>query len=101
MGNAVNWPSKMRSSSDQRDKSKWCEFRIEHGHQTDDCIALRLELAELLKQRHLSDFLIEKGKENLARRKQQSCGKQDSTPTPKQPYDRIVNSITGGFEVRR
>ncbi|KAL2531870.1 Retrotrans gag domain-containing protein [Abeliophyllum distichum] len=97
--NAVNWLSKMKSSSDQRDKSKWCEFCVDHGHRIDDCIVLRLEVAKLLKQKHLSDLLTEKCKENLARRTQQSCGKQDSTPTPKPTHDRTVNSITGRSEV--
>ncbi|KAL2454214.1 Retrotrans gag domain-containing protein [Abeliophyllum distichum] len=62
MGNVVNWPSKMRSFTNQRNKNKWCDFHGDHGHRTDNCIALRLEVIGLLKHGHLSDLLTKKVK---------------------------------------
>ena len=58
MGNT--WPSKMVAPSVKQDASKWCDFHGEHGHRTEDCIALKLEVVELLKRGHLKDLLTDK-----------------------------------------
>ena len=60
MGNTVRWPGKMVVPSDKRDASKWCDFHGYHGHRTEDCIALKLEVVELLKRGHLKDLLTDK-----------------------------------------
>lgn len=65
MNNIVGWPEKMRSSDDQRNKSKSCKFYTDHGHRIDNCIALGLEVTKLLKYGHLIDFLTKKLKENI------------------------------------
>ncbi|KAL5579317.1 hypothetical protein UlMin_011759 [Ulmus minor] len=44
MGEAVKWPQKMKSTPGTRDNKRWCEFHRDHGHRTDECHALRLEV---------------------------------------------------------
>ncbi|GMN47400.1 hypothetical protein TIFTF001_016567 [Ficus carica] len=58
----VTWTKKL-SENPTRDTTKYCEFHIDHGHQTIDCKALRSEVAELLKKGHIREFLTEKGRE--------------------------------------
>ncbi|XP_022859015.1 uncharacterized protein LOC111379812 [Olea europaea var. sylvestris] len=37
----LKWLSRIKSSPDIRDRSKYCEFHRDHGHSTDDCHALQ------------------------------------------------------------
>lgn len=46
-----------------RGMTKYCEFHIDHGHNTIDCRAFRAEVVELLKKGYLRKFLIDKGRE--------------------------------------
>ncbi|XP_031251632.1 uncharacterized protein LOC116109545 [Pistacia vera] len=61
MGSGVKWRGKLNDEA-RRDTSKWCEFHGDHGHNTPNCIALRLEVAVLLKRGHLRDLLTDKAK---------------------------------------
>ncbi|KAH6787972.1 hypothetical protein C2S52_007524 [Perilla frutescens var. hirtella] len=94
LGSTVKWMPKMRSPDHERDRTKYCEFYKDHGHRTDDCIALRLEIIDLLKRGHLKDLLTDKGK--------QTFGKNDENlrdPPKPPPIEHVVNCITGGSEV--
>ena len=62
MGKTVKWPRKMNALPEHRDAKLRCEFHGDHGHRTEDCIALKFEVTELLKQGHLQEFLTKKGK---------------------------------------
>ncbi|XP_031270928.1 uncharacterized protein LOC116129317 [Pistacia vera] len=94
MGKVVLWLAKLKHTGTKRDTTKWCEFHEDHRHVTAKCIALCLEVMELLKRGHLRDFLIEKGKNTIANKDRQI------TPPPKAPpTDGMCNMISGGSEV--
>ena len=93
MGNAVKWPRKTTNPDPKRDMTKYCEFHGDHGHSTPDCIALRFEVADLLKRGHLTDLLSDKGKNTLAQR--EANRDEPKEPTPK----KVVNVVTGGSKV--
>ena len=98
LGQAVKWPGKLKSPEDQRDRSRFCDFHNGHGHRTNECIALRLEVADLLKRGLLTDLLTSKGKETWIQSNKNTNG--NATPHPAPPrIDRTLNCITGGSEV--
>ncbi|KAF3535647.1 hypothetical protein F2Q69_00023590 [Brassica cretica] len=43
MGQQVKWPPKMKAPDSFRNPELWCDFHRNHGHKTEDCIALRIE----------------------------------------------------------
>ncbi|KAF2601159.1 hypothetical protein F2Q70_00026053 [Brassica cretica] len=48
MGPKDKWPPKMRAPDSFQNPELWCEFHRDHGHKTEDCIALKIEFNELL-----------------------------------------------------
>ncbi|XP_062104496.1 uncharacterized protein LOC133815702 [Humulus lupulus] len=99
MGSTVRWPEKMKAPTDKWDRSKWCEFHSDHGHLTDECIALRLEVNELLKRGHLTNYLSEKGRLTIEGKKNREPRSQKSPTPDRPPTKKVVNCITGGSEV--
>ncbi|KAF2617561.1 hypothetical protein F2Q68_00038983 [Brassica cretica] len=52
MGQLVKWPQKMKAPDSFRNPGFWCDFHRDHGHKTEDCIALKIEVNELLRNGH-------------------------------------------------
>ncbi|XP_019244284.1 PREDICTED: uncharacterized protein LOC109224153 [Nicotiana attenuata] len=85
----VKWPPKMRSDPNTRKSDAFFEFHQERGHKTEDCIALRQEVVNMLRQGHLKELLSDKGKTNFAK----GCEHQ-GLPKPPSPA-RTINMIIG------
>ncbi|XP_009608603.2 uncharacterized protein [Nicotiana tomentosiformis] len=66
LGTKVKWPSKMRFDPSTRKSNALCEFHQERGHKTEDCIVLRQEVVNMLRQGHLRELLSDKGRNNFA-----------------------------------
>ncbi|XP_048489823.2 uncharacterized protein LOC125491781 [Beta vulgaris subsp. vulgaris] len=93
LGSAVKWPFRNEKSTAHRDKSKWCEFHGDHGHHTDECVALRREVSHLLKQGYLKDLLTEKGKQTVSK-----DGDRRQPPSSP-PHVKVINVISGGSDI--
>nr|XP_016482617.1 PREDICTED: uncharacterized protein LOC107803415 [Nicotiana tabacum] len=87
LGPKVKWPPKMRSDLNTRKSDTLYEFHQERGHKTEDCIALRQEVVNMLQQGHLKELLSDKGRTNFSR------GREHQGP-PKSPSPaRTINMI--------
>ncbi|XP_031250237.1 uncharacterized protein LOC116108089 [Pistacia vera] len=94
MGSTVKWPGKLNPEA-RRDATKWYEFHNDQGHNTTDCIALRLEVAALLKRGHLRDLLTDKGKNTISQK-----GPKQPSPPPREPTPKgFCSRISGGLEI--
>ena len=96
----LRWPTQMKSDPTTRDNSKYCEFRRDYGHRTDDCIQLKREIEYLIRRGYLRRFISpESQPQNQAQNQalaQQPPPPQQMTTQHQQPLGEI-HVISGGF----
>ncbi|KAF3558803.1 hypothetical protein F2Q69_00013830 [Brassica cretica] len=69
-GMSVKWPPKMKAPDLFRNPGLWCDFHRDHGHKTEDCIALRIKVNELSKRGISEKSSQRKPRPTSAKRKQ-------------------------------
>ncbi|XP_075095235.1 uncharacterized protein LOC142173529 [Nicotiana tabacum] len=93
----ARFPKSIRSDPSQRDPNLWCEFHGTHDHRTGDCRHLLEEVAMLLKNGHLREFLSDRAKNNY--------GRNRDVKEPTKPVARLprltIKIIFGEVEVNR
>ncbi|GJZ72310.1 hypothetical protein Tco_0636161, partial [Tanacetum coccineum] len=52
-------PPPMVTLTEKRDPNKYCEFKADTGHSTDECMQLRRQIEEMIKSGKLSQFIKE------------------------------------------
>jgi hypothetical protein len=57
---AFKWSPKMRTDLYRRDQNKFCEYYANHGHSTEDCMSLRQEIENFVRNGKLIRFLAQK-----------------------------------------
>lgn len=89
----VRWPRRSNYTDAQKDETKWCQFHHDHGHKTEECIAVQREVTFMLNKGHLQDLLNDKGKA--------SFDKNPSKPNPSTfpAHVKVINVISGGLDV--
>ncbi|KAF3599308.1 hypothetical protein F2Q69_00036201 [Brassica cretica] len=97
MGQQVKWPQKMKAPDSFRNPGLWCDFHRDHSHKTEDCVALRIEVNELLQKGHLREFLSEKAKNHL--NKEVSVKSAGAIPASPPLQDQVIHVISGGSEI--
>ncbi|XP_019260563.1 PREDICTED: uncharacterized protein LOC109238541 [Nicotiana attenuata] len=70
----VKWPQMMRSDSSTRKSDALYEFHQERGHKIEDCIALRQEVKNMLRQEYLKELLSNWERTNFLRGREQDQG---------------------------
>ncbi|GAA0187319.1 hypothetical protein LIER_34607 [Lithospermum erythrorhizon] len=55
---------RMRGNPGKRDQNRYCEYHKEKGHDTNECIILRMEIEKLIQCVHLKEFTRDKRYEN-------------------------------------
>ncbi|KAF3595696.1 hypothetical protein DY000_02020414 [Brassica cretica] len=79
MGQQVKWPQKMKAPDSFWNPGFWWDFHRDHGHKTEDSVALKIEVNELLKKGHLREFLSEKAKSHVSPLKLLPSRRRDRT----------------------
>ena len=54
---SLKWPKKMKGDPSKRNKSMYCCFHQDHGHDIDECYDLKQKIEILIKQGKLNNFL--------------------------------------------
>ncbi|KAF2540544.1 hypothetical protein F2Q68_00032629 [Brassica cretica] len=97
MGQQVTWPQKMKAPDSFRNPGFWCDFHRDHGHKMEDCVALKIEVNEVLKKGNLKEFLSEKAKSHLSK---ETPGKPiEAAPVSPPRQDQVIHVISGGSEI--
>nr|XP_016512693.1 PREDICTED: uncharacterized protein LOC107829736 [Nicotiana tabacum] len=89
LGLKVKWPQKIRSDPSTRKSDALCEFHQERGHKTEDCIALRQEVVNMLQQGYLKELLSDPGRTNFARGRERYQGPL-KLPSPTHTIQMII-----------
>ena len=72
----------MKSDPTTRDNTRYCEFHMDYGHRTDDCIQLKKEIEYLIRRGYLRRFIApENQPQNQA---QNQAPAQQPPPPPRQ-----------------
>ncbi|GFS31891.1 hypothetical protein Acr_00g0019780 [Actinidia rufa] len=53
----VKWPEKIKADPSRRNRSKYCKFHWDHGHNTEDCFQLKEQIADLIKKGFLRKYV--------------------------------------------
>ncbi|XP_009759634.1 uncharacterized protein [Nicotiana sylvestris] len=85
----------MRSDSSQRDPNLWCEYHGTNGHRKRDCRYLWKEVAILLKNGHLREFLRGRAKNNYGRNRDNG----EPSKVGEEPPRQTINMNFGGNEI--
>lgn len=59
----LKWPKWLRSPPEQRNQRKYYQFQRDHGHNTDDCIDLKQQIENLIRQGRLGRFVAGRGRD--------------------------------------
>ncbi|XP_077242376.1 uncharacterized protein LOC143882870 [Tasmannia lanceolata] len=109
----IKWPTPMISKGNRRDKSKYCRFHRDHGHDTDDCRQLKEEIEQLISRGYLKKYVRsdtrgsdpkEKGPQGRSpRRSQPPPVRRQSPSLPSPPSEAhrsqprgVIGTIMGG-----
>ncbi|KAK3002492.1 hypothetical protein RJ639_022571 [Escallonia herrerae] len=86
----LQWPDKLKSRPNKRNKDLWCHFHNDHGHTADNCESLKRAIEALIKRGQLRKFVAPKE------------DRQQTPPAMEEREDReenagIINTISGGL----
>uniref|UniRef100_A0A2N9ERC7 RNA-directed DNA polymerase n=1 Tax=Fagus sylvatica TaxID=28930 RepID=A0A2N9ERC7_FAGSY len=54
---SLRWPGKIRSDPNSRPKNLYCRFHRDHGHLTEECVALKEQVEALIRQGKLQKYV--------------------------------------------
>ncbi|XP_070032699.1 uncharacterized protein [Nicotiana tomentosiformis] len=88
----ARYPKPIRSDPSKRDPNLYCEYHGTNRHWIGDCRHLREEVATLLKNGHLREFLSDRAKNNYGRNRDNA----EPSKVGEDPPCQMINMIFGG-----
>ncbi|XP_075665006.1 uncharacterized protein LOC142634592 [Castanea sativa] len=91
----LQWPRPLHSSSNLRDKNKYCRFHKDHGHYMEDCPDLKGQIEELIQKGKLQKY-VKKGESSRFRDDNKSHRESSSKSEirPSQPPQDVIGEIS-------
>ncbi|KAK3007885.1 hypothetical protein RJ639_013715 [Escallonia herrerae] len=87
---ALQWPDRMKSRPNKRNKDLWCHFHNDHGHTTDNCGSLKRAIEALIKRGQLRKFVAPgEGRQQTPPAMEERENQEDNAGT--------INTISGGI----
>ena len=99
---SLKWPEKMKGDPNKRNRSKYCRFHRDHGHDTDKCFDLKQQVENLIRQGKLKSFLGRDHKDEAEESSRPPLGEirviiegnsTDQSYKSKQAYLKVVQSV--------
>uniref|UniRef100_A0A2N9GIS8 Integrase catalytic domain-containing protein n=1 Tax=Fagus sylvatica TaxID=28930 RepID=A0A2N9GIS8_FAGSY len=89
---SLRWPGKIRSDPNNRPKNLYCRFHRDHGHLTEDCVALKEQVETLIRQGKLQKYV---SRPTNARPTKPPAHREQAEPSRPGPVGEI-RTIIGG-----
>nr|XP_016506144.1 PREDICTED: uncharacterized protein LOC107823946 [Nicotiana tabacum] len=86
----MKWPPKMGLDPNTKKSDAFCEFHLERGHKTEERIAFRQEVVNMLQQGHLKELLSDNKRINFARGREHQGPLKP--PSPAHTINMIISS---------
>ncbi|KAK2996935.1 hypothetical protein RJ639_026503 [Escallonia herrerae] len=87
---ALQWPDRMKSRPNKRNKDLWCHFHNDHGHTTDNCGSLKRAIEALIKRGQLRKFVAPgEGRQQTPPAMEERENQEENAGT--------INTISGGI----
>ena len=99
---SLKWPEKMKGDPNKRNRSKYCYFHRDHGHDTDECFDLKQQVENLIRQGKLKSFLGRDHKDEAEESSRPPLGEirviiggnsTDQSYKSKKAYLKVVQSV--------
>ncbi|XP_074342535.1 uncharacterized protein LOC141680125 [Apium graveolens] len=87
------WPKPLRGDPEKRDKSRYCRFHKDAGHDLDDCRQLKDEIEYLIRREKFGHFT--KGEEAGGQKRDNDRRDDDRRGNNSQPRGPVINMISG------
>ncbi|GAA0152875.1 hypothetical protein LIER_11243 [Lithospermum erythrorhizon] len=92
-------PQKLKAPQNRRDQKRYCEYHRDHGHDTDECRLLTVEIKKLIRRGHLKEF-GRKDKDHSPKKHRRSPQRNVGPKSRSPPrITRCIDTISGGITV--
>uniref|UniRef100_A0A2N9IUA0 Uncharacterized protein n=1 Tax=Fagus sylvatica TaxID=28930 RepID=A0A2N9IUA0_FAGSY len=93
---SLRWPGKIRSDPNSRPKNLYCRFHRDHGHLTEECVALKEQVKTLIRQGKLQKYVSRPTNTRPAKPLAQREQAEHNRPAPVGEIRTIVGGLASG-----